>query len=1086
MRYQIPKEKNILEQEQRSMVLAAGDHEAARIQKALMFVADYAGNGERYEASPQESYRALHEIYTELELGENASVDEMFPEKDRSKDNFQAELEKLWRVLELHSLLQEPNLSDTYRQYQEETEYCDDRLRQEEQRELRAPHQKLETSTFVRINSNSPYYPFVSGTAYMELQESFGKIEKQPSAPTFSDDAKKLLSALQLHYIRRGANGNVLPMTGDEYKEVTGLYKKCMEDLDQFPKSEKKKSEYKVLHSLLDQNLRELQSLSSGELPPLAEAIHGAKGSVIHLQDTENNTVGKAMSSRETVEYIDEHGKLRQGLFTPEKPVASWKKEAKEFLNRLSEEHPQYAHYFKKLKDDPKLYSKLRSVAHWERKNPESELLQYYFSRANWIDRKDKTEDFYKIFRELAGGIEKIRNTSAIYAETQIQVNDLTAKRSSAMSDVANALGFPDLLVKSRQVTVKRGDKEVPGTMMDIAGPDTVDPLNIGRRHPFYNMDASEFDKKEVLKSLADLQILDYLCGNTDRHSHNYFLKMDFSDPKKPKLLGVQGIDNDDSFGSIEDGGVIQLAKRENLKLITSEMSQAIAGMRPEKLEEILKPYAFSEDQVIAAQVRLLSLQKMIDKQLRQGRTVISDGKLVNQKGAIYIASNEDMWKHISLDTLIPEGIETEAGKKEIPNNIFYSMDSHRDDLLEYQAAMKGSSGLRPRVSALYDGAVEKPMSYNDHGIKKFDYEKLQELQVSDKAILSNVRELFDAHGGLDTANRTAEFTTMSRSLNRYIRTFEQLDGILRGEEDNIINPEPNAKNAKESKDKKLKECMNALEEARKNLGQSVDQYCRKKYASFLKGDNRERYDIAKKLQKTLKDPSDSAKFYQSSMKLQEQHKKMMDSKTDFQLAAFMSEQIGSQMKLALRNNLNQLIESDPVRVKGIRTLKAQERLWNYSQSVVSDNMLSMKRIEGNDENAQKERTSFKLMQYKIRQKNAEKPDLQQLYADMETVRDYIGARMQKGTDRIEEIEVKLLSKPRNAQKLTEKKQAAEELLAQDTKLKELIQDMLDHKETITPRGVRSMLDKVYKNELQIAKKYQPTKNKEQKANLKQ
>ena len=99
MRYQIPKEKNIREKEQLNMVLAAGDHEAARIQNALMFVADYADNRERYEASPQESYRALHKIYTELELDVPVSADEMFPEKDRSKKNFQAELEKLWRVL---------------------------------------------------------------------------------------------------------------------------------------------------------------------------------------------------------------------------------------------------------------------------------------------------------------------------------------------------------------------------------------------------------------------------------------------------------------------------------------------------------------------------------------------------------------------------------------------------------------------------------------------------------------------------------------------------------------------------------------------------------------------------------------------------------------------------------------------------------------------------------------------------------------------------------------------------------------------------------------------------------------------------
>lgn len=1107
MRYQIPKDKNIREKEQINMVLAAGDHEAAKIQDALMFVAEYTDNHERYEASPQESYRALHKVYTELQLGAPVSADEMFPQEDRSKENFQAELDKLWRVLELHSLLKKPNLAETYQKYQEDTDAYDARLREEEQRERNDPNRADKTSTFVYIDPKSPYYPFVSGTVYMELQSGIEKMKKQPSVPSLKDDVRQLLSAVELHYIRRGTNGNVLPMTQDEYKEVTGLYEKCMEDLNRFPKSQKKKSEYKALYSLLDQNLRELRSLSSEELPPLAEVIHGAKKPVIHLQDTENNTVGKAMSSRETVEYIDENGKLRQGFFTPEKPVTPKKKDVKELLDRYSEEHPQYAHYFKKLKQEPKLYGRLQSVAYQERVDPDAGILMNYFVRAGWIDAKDKNQDFCEIFCGLAKEVEKIRNMHAIYEENQIRVNDLTAKRSSAMSDVASALGFPDLLVKSRQVTVKRGDTEVQGVMMDAAGPDTVDPSKLGKKHPFYNMDASEFNKKEVLKSLADLQILDYLCGNTDRHSQNYFLKMDFSDPKKPKLLGVQGIDNDDSFGAIEDGGTMQLATRDNLKLITEKMALAIAGMKPEKLKEILKPYEFSEDQVTAAQVRLVNLQSLLYQHNKRGGSKIIDGKLENQPGTICIAADDgNCWNHLTLDALIPEEIETESGKKVIPNNIFYTMDSHRGDLLAYQNAMKEHPGLKPSTSPLDDGAVDKPIAYNDHGIKGLDYEKLQTLQENDKAILSDIRALFDAHGGLDRENRTAEFTTMSRALNRYIRTYENLERILRGEEeDNIINPEPAAENKKESKEKKLKDCMKSLEEARTNLGQSADRYCRKKYASFLKGDNRERYDIAKKLQKTIQNPSDSVKFYQSSMKIQEQHKNTMAGKTDFQMAAFLSEQIVSKMKLALRNNLNQLNESDPVRVKGLNALKAHERLWNYSRSEVADNIVSMKRGDANDEKYKKELISFKLMQYKIRQKKAEKPDSQKLCADVEAIRDYIAAREDKEIARIEAIKDKLeynqemseqlgnnpkalkkLEKIRkDSENLEKMKQTAETHKERERKLKGQIQDMLDHKETITPHKVCIMLDRVYKNEQVIAKQHQPVKDKEKQANIK-
>ena len=46
-------------------------------------------------------------------------------------------------------------------------------------------------------------------------------------------------------------------------------------------------------------------------------------------------------------------------------------------------------------------------------------------------------------------------------------------------------------------------------------------------------------------KEMADLQVIDYLCGQIDRHSANYFIKTD----KDGKFTGLQGIDNDLSFG---------------------------------------------------------------------------------------------------------------------------------------------------------------------------------------------------------------------------------------------------------------------------------------------------------------------------------------------------------------------------------------------------------------------------------------------------------------------------------------------------------------------------------------------------------
>ncbi len=48
-------------------------------------------------------------------------------------------------------------------------------------------------------------------------------------------------------------------------------------------------------------------------------------------------------------------------------------------------------------------------------------------------------------------------------------------------------------------------------------------------------------------QDIANLQVLDYLCGNYDRHYANMFYQFD----RNGKLIGVQGIDNDGAFGVI-------------------------------------------------------------------------------------------------------------------------------------------------------------------------------------------------------------------------------------------------------------------------------------------------------------------------------------------------------------------------------------------------------------------------------------------------------------------------------------------------------------------------------------------------------
>ncbi len=1155
MRYKIPENKILLEQEQKNMVLSASDREVVRIQKALSFVADYADNGEKYNDSPEDAYSALYQIYKEFQLdkdkeGNEIPEDTLFPKENRSRKQFREELEKLWRVMELHSLKEpnqekEPELADTYRKYQAETARYDAILheREAEELELDAPLQNLnDNRMFIPIDEKSPYYGDVSGTAYMELQDSWMKLKSRPSAGAVEGTMEQLLSALQPHYLRRSGTGSLLPMTQGEYETIRGLYDRCVTDLNRFPDKEKKRPEYKALHDLILRNQKELNSLSPDQaLPPLGEVLHGAKDPVIYLQDTVNHTVGASMSSRETVEYIDENGKLRQGLFTPEKKIGDWRQEAKELLDRYIQNYPKYETYLEKIKNDKNIYERIEAAAFEDADTKKYIEVDRVLDSFDWIRQKDKEGEFKKVFKALGRDIIKPRGRNIILKNIGIHKGESQAERSSAMSDVADALGFPDLLVRNRRVTVKKGDKEIPGVMMDAAGPSALDTDKLPQGHPFFNLTKKEFDNKELLSSLADLQILDYLCGNTDRHASNFFLKMDFSDPNQPRIRGVQGIDNDNSFGSIKEGNIYHLASEKNLKVITGKMAEAIKNMKPEKLEEILQPYNFRKDQIRAAKTRLKTLQDMIKEYEKKGEFKVSYGKLVNKKGTIFVAKTDKDWNSLNLDALIPAEIYANA-----PTNIFDMADTCRDDLKRYKWLHSGENNnpVDEINRVLVDKTDMKQIQYDEHGLKEMDHKELEKMEAhraEEYKILHNSRVLFNRHGGQDIDHRTREYREMNDALNSYIEAYKELGKTLQGKENEneaVIAGDVKEQPLKQKKDLKatLKERYEALEQARKNLDQSITNYDKKKHSIFLRGDSKERLLIARKLQQTIRKKPESVKAYESVAKFLEQQKETMEGKTDSQLAAYLSEQIGSKMKLTLQNNIKQLREDDPVRVQGIKALKAQENLWNYSQSVLSEGMLSVKNMTDQGEKADKQKTSLKLMEYEIRKKLTEKPDKNKLYEDMTAIRDYVGKQVEKEKSKIqacdEEIRKvnELLEKtnaktnvlnPRDAKNQQAayekmKVQAAKrleerwELYGQidslmtpenrktDTMYEQIEaflpkekqkgeqekEEKQEKKAQLTPRHIRDMLNKVYKSELTIASQYQMEKKQEKKQEI--
>ena len=221
------------------------------------------------------------------------------------------------------------------------------------------------------------------------------------------------------------------------------------------------------------------------------------------------------------------------------------------------------------------------------------------------------------------------------------------------MSEVADALGKPELLARSRNVQVLSGGEIMEGVFMEKAKGEDINYIEPDRGLGGLTEENSEaaFNNAQGLKSLADLQVIDYICNNTDRHTGNFFYQFDNSDPQKPKLIGVQGIDNDMSFGLGK-----QNPDHTNVTVMTEEMAEKIRdGKYIEEIENRLKKSALSK-----------AAQKAVLDRIDDLKTDLNDGK-------IKVVKNDEWGSgDYSFEKLKTKGIFREANnarKYAVKNN---------------------------------------------------------------------------------------------------------------------------------------------------------------------------------------------------------------------------------------------------------------------------------------------------------------------------------------------------------------------------------------------------------------------------------
>ena len=236
----------------------------------------------------------------------------------------------------------------------------------------------------------------------------------------------------------------------------------------------------------------------------------------------------------------------------------------------------------------------------------------------------------------------------------QLFEGDNISNRNCAMTAVEKLLDL-DVLADSHKLTIKQGDKTINGVFMEEA--DGTDFMDMKPNDPKAYVQMKEMNNPSFLRSVANLQILDYICGNVDRHGGNFFNKFEMVDGKY-KLTGVMGIDNDASFSRIipeENKPLNRLPALKNMLVIDEKLANKVMTIDEDDLYVVLKPYGLSNDEIEAAGARLNNVKRAIGYTAKD-RTYFENGKPFYGENSYGLAKlnivKENDWANLNMDTL--------------------------------------------------------------------------------------------------------------------------------------------------------------------------------------------------------------------------------------------------------------------------------------------------------------------------------------------------------------------------------------------------------------------------------------------------
>ncbi len=232
-------------------------------------------------------------------------------------------------------------------------------------------------------------------------------------------------------------------------------------------------------------------------------------------------------------------------------------------------------------------------------------------------------------------------------------------RRNAAMSAVADRLGLSDVIARSKVMKIKTDGGDKTGVFMEWADGTDLDRINqTGELDKDFYGKKRKWNSGKLLKSAANLQVLDFICGNVDRHGGNMLYQFENINGVMT-LTGLKGIDNDSSFGHfvIEDGAG-PILPPEKMRIITKSAAEAVLALTEEELKYSL--YGLVDEREIGS---AWERTKLLQDELR--RSLSSKWKSDHETRPDMIRVLDDdspAWEKLNMKELYPPFGSREAG----------------------------------------------------------------------------------------------------------------------------------------------------------------------------------------------------------------------------------------------------------------------------------------------------------------------------------------------------------------------------------------------------------------------------------------